>query len=83
MGSTNSLLQGLCTFISPFLGHGPFTAVLVLVVTAVGVGLWLLSENKEGMIVFILRAGIAVSVLVNIVMLLSLFGLTNPCGSIT
>ena len=82
MGMSNNLLQGLCQFIGPFLGHGAFTAILVLIVTAVAVGLWLLSENKEGMVVFIIRAGIAVSVLVNIVLILSLFGLSNPCTSI-
>jgi len=78
----NQLLTGLCTFIGPFLGHGPFTALLVLIVTATTVGLWLLSENKEGMMVFVIRAGIAVSILINITVILSFFGLMNPCSSI-
>lgn len=78
----NSILNGLCQFIGPYIGNGPFTSVLVLIVAAVGIGLWLLSENKEGMIVFIIRAGVGVAALVNVVAILTYFGLANPCPGV-
>ncbi len=76
----SGIASGLCSFIAPFVGSSPMVSLLFVVGLAVILLLWMLNENKEGVIVWLLRSGIVVGVLVNIFTLPTLIGLPSPCA---
>jgi hypothetical protein len=45
--------------------------------------LWFLNENKEGMMVWVLRSGIALGILINIVTVPGLLRLPSPCPELS
>jgi len=75
------VVGGICRFISPFLGASKFLSVVFLISLAVIAFLWWISENKEGVVVWLLRTGLVIGILINIFTLPTLVGLPKPCGS--
>jgi hypothetical protein len=83
MGSvlTNSIVHGICSILSPFVGqNSQILALIVLITTGVFILLWLLSESKEGVVIWILRVGVAVGLLINIFSIPPMLGLPGICG---
>lgn len=80
--TVNDIVGGVCKLISPFLGQSKFLSIVFLISLAVIAFLWWISENKEGMVVWLLRTGVAIGILINIFTLPTLIGLPNPCGSV-
>jgi hypothetical protein len=78
--TVTSITSGLCSLIGPFLGHSQVIAILFILGLAVILVLWMLNENKEGVIVWVLRSGIVIGILVNIATLPTLFGFASPCA---
>jgi hypothetical protein len=75
-----SILNLVCPILGQFVGsNSQVLSLVVLVITAVMILLWLLNENKEGMIVWILRVGVAVALLINIFTLPQLLGMAPVC----
>lgn len=79
-GAIDNMTQTLCQFISPAIGHGPVLAVIFLLVGVMTVILWFLGENKEGMILWTIRAGIVLGLLIEAGSILSMFGFSLPSG---
>jgi hypothetical protein len=78
-GVVSGITQGLCSILSPFVGQSQFMSLLFLIGLAVILVLWMLNENKEGVIVWLLRSGIVIGVIINIFSLPGLLGLPAPC----
>ncbi len=76
-----SITGAICKLLAPFIG--PQSTILSLLFL-IGLGamliLWFLNENKEGVLVWLLRAGIAMGVLINLFTVPTLLGLPSPCG---
>ena len=79
-GVVSGITSGLCQLIGPFLGHSQIIAILFMLGLAVILVLWMLNENKEGVIVWVLRSGIVIGILINIATLPTLFGFSSPCS---
>ncbi len=81
---TNSVISGitsgLCSIMAPFVGQSTFMSLLFLIGLAVILVLWMLNENKEGIIVWLIRSGIVIGVIINIFTLPQLIGLPAPCA---
>ncbi len=78
---TSSIVNGICQILGPFVGqNSQILALIVLICTGVFILLWLLSESKEGVVIWILRVGVAVGVLINIFAIPPLLGLPGICG---
>jgi hypothetical protein len=73
------IVKALCGLLKPFVGKSPIISLLLLIGLAAMVVLWFLNENKEGMMVWVLRSGIALGILINIVTVPGLLGLPSPC----
>lgn len=81
-GLGGQIVSGICKFLSPFVGsNSQVLSVVFLVALGVMVFLWWLNENKEGVMVWILRTGIVLAVLINIFTLPPMIGLPSVCGS--
>lgn len=79
---TGGIVSALCSVLSPFVGkQSQILSLLFIIGLAAMVLLWFLNENKEGVLVWVLRAGIAIGVLINIFSAPVLFGLPSPCGA--
>lgn len=78
-GVVSGITQGLCSIMSPFVGQSKFISLLFLIGLAVILVLWLLNENKEGVLVWLIRSGIVIGVIINIFSLPSLISLPSPC----
>lgn len=78
-GVVSGITSGLCSIMSPFVGQSQIMSLLFLIGLAVILVLWMLNENKEGVIVWLLRSGIVIGVLINIFSLPALIGLPAPC----
>lgn len=80
-GVVSKMTGAICSLLSPLVGQNSTILSLVfLIVLGVMIFLWMLNENKEGIIVWILRVGLALSVLINIFTLPTLIGLPPVCG---
>jgi hypothetical protein len=77
------IVSALCGMLAPFVGRSPIISLLLLIGLAAMVILWFLNENKEGMMVWVLRSGIALGVLINIVTVPKLIGLPSPCPQLS
>ena len=74
------MVQGICGLISPFVGaDSKMLSLVFLISLGVIVLLWLLNENKEGLVAWALRTGVALAVLINIFTLPRMFGLPQIC----
>jgi hypothetical protein len=77
------IVSALCGLLKPFVGKSAILSLLLLIGLAAMVILWFLNENKEGMMVWVLRSGIALGILINIFTVPTLIGLPSPCGGAT
>ena len=75
----SGITTGLCNIMSPFVGQSKFISLLFLVGLGVIMVLWMLNENKEGVIVWLIRSGIVIGIVINIFTLPGLIGLPSPC----
>jgi len=72
----NSMVRGICGLIGPLVGsHSQFLSLIFLISLGVIFVLWWLNENKEGLVTWALRTGLALAVLINLVTLPQLVGL--------
>ena len=75
-GVASGIVAGICGFIKPFVGsNSQVLSVVFLLTLGVMVLLWMLIENKEGVMVWLLRTGVALALLINIFTLPQLIGL--------
>lgn len=82
-GIGGSIVTGICSLIGPFVGsNSQVLSIVFLVSLGVMVFLWFLNENKEGVMVWLLRTGVALAVLINIFTLPPLIGLPAVCGGV-
>jgi uncharacterized membrane protein len=78
-GPIDGMVDSVCKLIGPMVGHSKVVSLIFLIALAVMIFLWWMSENKEGVITWILRTGLALGILINIVTLPGLIGLPNVC----
>jgi hypothetical protein len=82
-GITTSITSGVCQLIAPIVGgHGSgsqFVSLIFLIALGSMIFMWWMSENKEGVMIWLLRTGIALGVLINLFTLPSLLGLPAVC----
>lgn len=79
-GMFDSVSTVFCSVIGSLVG--PKSTILSMVfvaLTAVALVMWWLNENKEGMLVWVLRSGVAVGLLINLFTLPPLLGMA-PLG---
>jgi len=80
-GIAGKMVSGICNMISPFVGSNSQILSLVFLITlAVMLFLWWMNESKEGVIVWMLRTGLALAALINLFTLPALVGLPGVCG---
>lgn len=77
----SSMVNGICGLISPFVGsNSQFLSLIFLISLGGIVLLWFLNENKEGIIVWLIRTGLVLGILINIFTLPQMLGLPAVCG---
>lgn len=80
---TSSITSGVCQLIAPIVGgHGSgsqFVSLIFLIALGSMIFMWWMSENKEGVMLWLLRTGIALGVLINLFTLPSLLGMPSVC----
>lgn len=75
-GPFGSLSTSFCTALRFFAGpSSTFLSLLFLVVLAVFLFLWWMNESKEGPMLWFIRTGVVVAILVNIFTLPPMFGM--------
>lgn len=75
------MVGGICNMLAPFVGQDSKMLSLIFLISFGAIILmWFLNENKEGLIIWALRAGVALGILMNIFTLPQLFGLPGVCG---
>lgn len=80
-GIVDQMVNGICSLIGPFVGgNSKMLSLVFLLSLGAVVLLWFLNENKEGIIVWLIRTGLCLGVLINIFTLPQLFGLPGICG---
>lgn len=80
-GVVDSMVNGVCQFVQPLVGsNSKMLSLIFLLSLGAIVVMWFLNENKEGLMVWILRAGLALGILINIFTLPQLFNLPPVCG---
>jgi uncharacterized membrane protein YjjP (DUF1212 family) len=80
MNFIGPFIGGVCSFLSPLLGQNSRLISLIFILElVVMVVLWWLNDSKQSMIVWALRAGVAISILINIFTLPQVFGLPSLC----
>lgn len=73
---SNSLVRGLCSVLNLFAGpNATILTIVVLLLTAVFVVTWYLSENKEGPMMYFIKTAIVVGFLINIFTVPQMLGL--------
>lgn len=79
-GPIDQMVTSICGLIKPLGGQNSQVLSLVfLIALGVMMFLWWMSENKEGVITWVLRTGLALAVLINIFTLPTLVGLPSVC----
>lgn len=74
------MVNAICSMVRPMVGEDSKVLSLVfLIALGVMIFLWWMSENKEGVITWILRTGLAVGILINLFTLPQLIGLNAVC----
>lgn len=79
-GPADGMVDAVCRLVAPLVGRSKIVSLVFLVALAVMIFLWWMSENKEGVITWILRTGLALGILINIFTLPSLVGLPTVCS---
>ena len=80
-GVMDNMVSTVCNLIGPLAGqNSKVLSLLFLLCLGVIVVLWLLNENKEGLIVWMLRVGLCLAILVNIFSVPQLIGLPPICS---
>jgi hypothetical protein len=79
-GPIDGMVDSICSLISPLVGRSKVVSLIFLIALAVMIFLWWMSENKEGVITWILRTGLALGILINIFTFPSVLGLPGVCG---
>lgn len=76
----DNMIGAICGMVDPLVGSDSkmLSLVFLLALGAI-ILLWFLNENKEGLIVWVLRAGLVLGVLINLMTLPPLVGLPSPC----
>lgn len=75
-GPFGSLTGSICTMLRFFAGpSSTFLSLLFLVVLAIFLFLWWMNESKEGPMLWFIRTGVVVALLVNIFTLPPMFGM--------
>lgn len=75
-GPFGSLTTSICTTLRFFAGpSSTFLSLLFLVVLAIFLFLWWMNESKEGPMLWFIRTGVVVALLVNIFTLPPMFGM--------
>lgn len=75
-GPFGSLSTSICTTLRFFAGpSSTFLSLLFLVVLAIFLFLWWMNESKEGPMLWFIRTGVVVALLVNIFTLPPMFGM--------
>lgn len=80
-GPIDGMVDAVCSLVQPMLGRSKVVSLVFLLVLGVMIFLWWMSENKEGVITWILRTGLAIGVLINIFTLPALIGLPPVCAA--
>lgn len=78
-GPIDDMVGAVCGLIAPMVGKSKLLSLVFLIALGVMIFLWWMSENKEGVITWILRTGLAIGVLINIFTLPGLLGLPAVC----
>lgn len=79
-GPVEKMVSSICSLIGPLAGdNSPVLSLVFLIALGVMMFLWWMSENKEGVITWVLRTGLALAILINLFTLPSLVGLPNIC----
>lgn len=73
---TQGMIRAICGLVAPLVGpNSQVLSLVFLIALAVMIFLWWMSENKEGVLTWVLRAGIALGILINIFTLPKFVGL--------
>lgn len=75
----DGMVDAVCGLIGPMVGQSKVVSLVFLIALGVMIFLWWLSENKEGVITWILRTGMALGILINLFTLPPLLGLPRVC----
>jgi type IV secretory pathway VirB2 component (pilin) len=75
----DGMVTAVCSIIKPLTGQSKIISLIFLIALGVMIFLWWMNENKEGVITWILRTGLAIGVLINLVTLPTLIGLPSVC----
>ena len=75
----SDMADAICGLIGPLVGKSKMLSLIFLIALGVMLFLWWMSENKEGVMVWVMRTGLAVAVLINLFTVPSLIGLPKPC----
>ena len=79
-GVASSMVRAICQLVGPLAGQHSQVLSLIFLLSLGAVGImWWLNENKEGLIVWALRTGLALGILINIFTLPALLGLPSIC----
>mgnify|MGYP006909076135 CR=1 FL=1 len=79
-GPLDGMVDSVCNMIAPLVGKSKVVSLVFLIALGVMIFLWWMSENKEGVITWILRTGLAIGVLINIFTLPTMMGLPAVCS---
>lgn len=77
---TAEMVNVVCKIISPLVGpSSKYLSLVFLIALGAMIFMWWMSESKEGVITWILRTGIALGILINLITLPTLVGLPSVC----
>lgn len=79
-GPVDGMVNAVCSLIQPMVGKSKVVSLVFLIALGVMVFMWWMSENKEGVITWVLRTGLAIGVLINLFTLPTLLGLPPVCS---
>lgn len=78
--AVSGMVDAICEMIRPMVGsNSKILALVFLIALGVMIFLWWLSENKEGVMVWVLRTGVAIGILINLLVLPQTVGLPSVC----
>lgn len=78
--AVGGMVNAICEMIRPMVGsNSKILALVFLIALGVMIFLWWLSENKEGVMVWVLRTGVAIGILINLLVLPQAVGLPSVC----
>lgn len=79
-GPVDGMVDSVCNLIAPLVGKSKVVSLIFLIALAVMIFMWWMSENKEGVITWILRTGLALGILINIFTFPQMMGLPGVCA---